>query len=98
MAQLLVRPTVVDFIDIATMDDKFGLRMEEAMIKPGSPYVGKTLIDSNLRKDYGVIIVLIKKASGEMKFNPSPTEILEKNDVLVMLGKVPDLEKVNAVI
>lgn len=98
MAQLLVRPTVVDFIDIATMDDKFGLRMEEAMIRPGSPYVGKTLVDSNLRKDYGVIIVLIKKASGEMKFNPSPTEILEKNDVLVMLGKVPDLEKVNAVI
>lgn len=98
MAQLLVRPTVVDFIDIATMDDKFGLRMEEARIKPASPYVGKTLIDSNLRKDYGVIIVLIKKASGEMKFNPSPNEILEKNDVLVMLGKVPDLEKVNAVI
>ncbi|HPS59150.1 MAG TPA: potassium channel protein [Spirochaetota bacterium] len=98
MAQLLVRPTVVDFIDIATMDDKFGLRMEEARIRHASPYVGKTLIDSNLRKDYGVIIVLIKKASGEMKFNPSPNEILEKNDVLVMLGKVPDLEKVNAVI
>ncbi len=98
MAQLLVRPTVVDFIDIATMDDKFGLRMEEASIRPGSPYIGKTLIDSNLRKDYGVIIVLIKKSSGEMKFNPSPTEILEKNDVLVMLGKITDLEKVNAVI
>ena len=98
MAQLLVRPTVVDYIDIATMDDKFGLRMEEASIRPGSPYIGKTLIDSNLRKDYGVIIVLIKKSSGEMKFNPSPTEILEKNDVLVMLGKITDLEKVNAVI
>ncbi|HQO40155.1 MAG TPA: hypothetical protein PK986_06785 [Spirochaetota bacterium] len=45
-----------------------------------------------------MIIVLIKKSSGEMKFNPSPTEILEKNDVLVMLGKITDLEKVNAVI
>jgi len=98
MAQLLVSPTVVDFIDIATMDDRFGLRMEEAMIRGGSPYEGKTLIESNLRKDYGVIIVLIKKSSGEMKFNPIPQEVLEANDVLVMLGKIADLQKINAII
>lgn len=98
MAQLLVSPTVVDFIDIATMDDKLGLRMEEAMIRRDSPYEGKTLIESNLRKDYGVIIVLIKKSSGDMKFNPNPHEVLEANDVLVMLGKIADLQKINAII
>ncbi len=98
MAQMLVRPTVVDFIDIATMDDKLGLRMEEAKISSKSHYIGKTLIESNLRKDYGVIIVLIKKANGEMKFNPQPNEILEVNDVIVMLGKINDVEKINAII
>ncbi len=98
MAQMLTRPTVVDFIDIATMDDKLGLRMEEAKISPKSRYIGKTLIESNLRKDYGVIIVLIKKANGEMKFNPQPTEVLEVNDVIVMLGKIHDVEKINAII
>lgn len=98
MAQLLVSPTVVDFIDIATMDDKLGLRMEEAQISPRSQYLGKTLIESNLRKDYGVIIVLIKKINGEMKFNPNPNEVLEENDVLVMLGKIADLEKINTII
>jgi len=98
MAQMLVRPTVVDFIDIATMDDKLGLRMEEAKISPKSHYIGKTLIESNLRKDYGVIIVLIKKVNGEMKFNPQPTEILEVDDVIVMLGKINDVEKINTII
>jgi len=98
MAQLLLRPTVVDFIDIATMDDKLGLRMEEARISPKSQYVGKSLIESNLRKDFGVIIVLIKKNSGEMIFNPQPAEILQENDVLVMLGKSEDLQKINAII
>jgi len=72
--------------------------MEEAKISPKSHYIGKTLVESNLRKDYGVIIVLIKKADGEMKFNPLPTEVLEINDVIVMLGKVNDMEKINAVI
>jgi len=98
MAQMLVRPTVVDFIDIATMDDKLGLRMEEAKISPKSHYIGKTLIESNLRKDFGVIIVLIKKTNGELKFNPQPTERLEVNDVIVMLGKINDVEKINAII
>jgi len=98
MAQMLVRPTVVDFIDIATMDDKLGLRMDEAKISSKSQYIGKTLIESNLRKDFGVIIVLIKKSDGEMKFNPQPTEVLEVNDVIVMLGKIHDVEKINAII
>lgn len=98
MAQMLVRPTVVDFIDIATMDDKLGLRMEEAKISPTSRYIGKTLIESNLRKDFGVIIVLIKKMNGEMKFNPQPSEVLEVNDVIVMLGKIEDVEKINSII
>ena len=98
MAQMLIRPTVVDFIDIATMDDKLGLRMEEARISSKSRYIGKTLVESNLRKDFGVIIVLIKKSNGDMKFNPQPNEILEVNDVIVMLGKMDDLEKINAII
>jgi K+/H+ antiporter YhaU regulatory subunit KhtT len=41
---------------------------------------------------------MIKKASGEMKFNPQPTEKLEMDDVIVMLGKIDDLEKINAII
>ena len=33
-----------------------------------------------------------------MKFNPQPAEVLEINDVIVMLGRVNDMEKINAVI
>ncbi len=97
MAQLLLKPTVVDFLDIATMDHQLGLRMEEATISPDSNLAGKSLIESNLRKDYGVIIVLIKKHHGKMLFNPMATEKLEANDVLVMLGKNEDLEKINVI-
>lgn len=87
MAQVLIKPTVVDFIDIAMMDSHLGLMMEEAEIGQRSNLIGKSLIESALRQDYGVIIVAIKKKSGEMIFNPMPTERLEANDVLVVLGK-----------
>jgi len=84
MANMLKRPTVVDFIDIATMGNKLGLIMEEAQVGSKSNLIGKNLIDSHLRQDYGVIIVAIKKKSGEMIFNPLPSEFLESGDVIVV--------------
>ena len=98
MAQVLIKPTVVDFIDIAVQEGSLGLQMEEAIVKEKSHLVGKNLIESNLRKDYGVIIVLIKKHTGDMIFNPQPTEILEKNDVIVVLGEKENMKKMSAAI
>jgi voltage-gated potassium channel len=81
MAQVLKRPTVVDFIDIATMGSSLGLMMEEATVGNGSGLPGKNLVDSNLRKDFGVIIVAM----------------LEAGDVIVVIGKKEDLKRMNAV-
>jgi len=98
MAHVLKRPTVVDFIDIATMGNQLGLIMEEAKIDTNSRFIGKNLIDSHIRQDYGVIIVAIKKLSGKMIFNPIPTETLEAGDVIVVIGKKDDLKRMNAII
>lgn len=98
MAQVLKRPTVVDFIDVATMGNKLGLMMEELSIKENSRLVGKNLIESYLRRDFGIIIVAIKKLSGEMIFNPLPSEKIEAGDVLVVIGKKEDLKRMNDII
>jgi voltage-gated potassium channel len=98
MAHVLKRPTVVDFIDLATMGSHLGLLMEEARVRPNSNLIGKNLIDSHLRQDYGVIIVAIKKISGEMIFNPQPSERLEAGDVIVVLGKKDDLKRMAIVL
>ena len=98
MAQVLKKPTVVDFIDTTMMSGQLGLRMEEAVVGPTSILIGKTLIDSHIRQDFGVIIVAIKKPSEEMIFNPMPTEKLEAGDVIVVIGKKEDLKRMNKVL
>jgi len=98
MAQVLKRPTVVDFIDLATIDSHIGLVLEEAKVGPGSHLIGKNLIESKLRKDFGVIIVAIKKLSGEMTFNPMPSERLGDGDVIVVIGKKDDLKRMAQVL
>lgn len=98
MAQVLIRPTVTDFIDIAVMESSMGLQMEELKVMERSKLVGKNLVESNLRRDYGVIIVLIKKFNGDMIFNPQSSECLDANDVLVVLGKKEDMNRMREVI
>jgi hypothetical protein len=41
MVQVLKRPTVVDFIDYATVENGLGLRMEEVLLRERSAIVGK---------------------------------------------------------
>ncbi len=98
MAEILRKPTVVDFIDQTMMNDELGLKMEEAVISPSSPLIGKTLVGSNLRQDFGVIVVAIKKISNEMIFNPLPTEHLDAGDVIVVIGKRDNLAKMGEVL
>jgi voltage-gated potassium channel len=98
MAQILKKPTVVDFIDIAMMNSHLGLRMEEAVIGPTSDFIGKTLVDSHIRRDFGVIIVAIKKPTNEMIFNPVPTQKLEAGDVIVVMGKKEEMERMDNVL
>ncbi len=95
MAEILHKPTVVDFLDQTMMHNELGLQMEEAVVGAGSPITGKTLRSSNLRQDFGVIIVAIKRITGEMVFNPGPGEIFNAGDVIVAIGKKAELRRMS---
>lgn len=95
MAEILHKPTVVDFLDQTMMHNELGLQMEEAVVGAGSSITGKTLMSSNLRQDFGVIIVAIKRISGEMVFNPGPGEIFNAGDVIVAIGKKAELRRMS---
>ncbi len=91
MADILKKPTVVDFLDTTLSSGALGLKLEEAAIQASSSIVGKSLLESSLRKDFGVMIVAIKKSAGEMLFNPGPDAVLGAGDVIVAIGKQKDL-------
>ncbi len=88
MANIILKPTVVDFVELATgdMSKDFNIQMEGFLIRSGSSLVGKTLKDSSIRKDLGLIVVGIKDHNGKMIFNPPADFILDTNIVLVCIG------------
>src|SRR5262245_3302074 len=85
MAQAVLRPAVVDIIDLATHHQSLELQLEEIPLPASSPCQGKTLKEAGLHEQPGIIIVAIKRASGKMLFNPSAAERLEPGDHLIAL-------------
>ncbi len=87
MAMAISRPAMLDFIEITTMRQSLELRMEELPICEGSPYIGKSLEESEIRQRYGLIIVAVKKDSGKMIFNPLANYVISSGDKLIALGE-----------
>ncbi len=97
MAMAALRPAIVDFIEITTRRQSLELRMEELFVCDASPVLDKSLEESKIRKHYGLIIVAIKKASGQMIFNPDASYVIEKGDQLITLGEDANLIKFSEV-
>ncbi len=83
IAQVMLRPTVTDFMDLATQGHN--LQMEEIQVRPGSELVGKNLITSGIRPRFNLMIIAIEK-NGVMAFNPHPETVIEAGDTLVAVG------------
>lgn len=96
IANSILKPAVVDFIEYATKTGNLELQLEEILLNEGSKLSGMTLEDTGIGRDMGVIIVAIKRQDGTMEFNPNSTSIINSGDTLVALGeasKLKELEK-----
>jgi voltage-gated potassium channel len=85
MAQLLANPNVEDFIEIITTKGK-ELDLTEVQVTLKASYAGKPLAETDFRKK-GIIIVGIRRPSGELLLPPSGTDVLQTGDCLIALGK-----------
>jgi len=93
MANALLRPHVVDFIELAVHRRHLELQMEEVRVEDDAYFAGRPLRECGLRERFGVIVVAVKKASGEAFFNPSPETTIEREDVLIVLGEGKGLKE-----
>ena len=93
IAMAVVRPSVLDFIEVATRSAHLDLQMEEVEITAGSALAGQTLVESKIRQNLGIIIVAIRKSGGRMVFNPESDVALEPHDILITLGKRHQLDR-----
>ena len=99
LAHRLISPNVLEYLELAQ-----GYSIEEIEV-PGQ-FVGKPLREASIRTTYGINVIAIKRRVTklvrgewqnveEMNVNPDAEDILQKGDVMVIVGKEEDLDRLS---
>ena len=95
MAATALRPAVVDFMRLATSSERLDLAAEQIEVR-STRFAGVSIRDANLRQNFGVIVVAIKRSAGHMEFNPAPDVVIGAGDQMVVLGHPDQLKALDA--
>ncbi len=94
MAEILLRPGVMDFIDVVAGNKKVDIQIEEITVRKGSSMHKKTLAELPLRTDLNVIIVSVQNEEKEIFiYNPKSDTIVDEGNKLIAIGEKASLDK-----
>ncbi|CAI3432224.1 TrkA family potassium uptake protein [Enterococcus cecorum] len=89
IAHNLVSRNILDFIELS---DEFSL----AEIKVSNPkFFNKSLIEVNFRQRFGLTVVAIRRADGQVVVSPPANEIVCENDNLLVIGSTVNVDNLD---
>jgi len=99
MAFAALRPNVIDFLsEIGGAPGSENYQIEELWVEPGAPVCGKSLRELNLSRNFGVIVIGLRRKGGPMQYNPSAETVLEGDDILIAIAPTSRLSKLNELV
>ena len=98
LAQAMLRPHVVRFLDFATGAADLDVAMEQVQVAENSEVVGKTIAELQIRRELGVVVLAVRKGDGEMLFNPPADTAIAGGDCLIAMGKQPNLRALESLL
>lgn len=97
MASILIRPTVVSFLDEMMQVTGEMLRFEEVCVMDIPGLENHSLAQANIGRRTGLLVAAIKSSNGLFHFNPGGNTVLKKDDTLVVLGTRKQITQLNEV-
>ncbi len=91
LARMLIAPSVLDYVEVSD-----GVSVLE--IAAPLEFVGKTLQESKIRQNYGVTVLVLRRApqadgSQETLVSPNAEDLIELGDIMVVFGADEKLKK-----
>jgi len=98
LAQSLLRPHVVQFLDLTTKSIGLEVEIEQVAVPERSEIASKSIKDMQIRRDLGVIVLAVRKGDGEMLFNPPADTLIVGGDCLIVMGRQENLRALEALV
>ncbi len=86
IAKNLMASNVIDFIELS---ENYSI----VEVNPLEEWIGQSIIEINVRRNYGLNIIGIKKGK-DMKINLRADYVIERGDIMVVIGNNQDLKEI----
>ncbi len=102
MVSEMIRPQVVEFLDLMLRDKDKNLRIEEVLVPKGSPLVGKPIFEAQIRKFTNLLVVAVREPPtaeaqpGRFVYNPGAEMRIVENMALIVLGETESVQKLRS--
>ncbi len=98
MAALMIRPSVISFLDVITQAGEVTLDLEEVIISSESKLSGQMLREAKIPEQTGLIVLALESPGDpRIRFNPKSNEVLKGGDTMVVLGTQTQIEKLKKI-
>ncbi len=98
LASVMLRPTVVSFLDTMIRDRNFPRRIEEITVPATSSLVGSTLGATNFRQVSDALVIAVRDDAGEHHYNPGPDTVLEAGSTLIVMVRTDHLQQLRRIV
>ncbi len=98
LAQALMRPHVVQFLDFTTQAAGLAVAIEQVRVSDRSHLVSKSIRELQIGRQYGVIVLAVRKGDGEMVFNPPADTAISAGDYLIVMGQPDNLRTLEGIL
>ena len=85
LAHSIMSSNVLDYLELS---DEHSI----VEIKAGEKMIGKSLVDLDIRAKYGCNVVAIKRGK-DIDVSPTPTDSIEADDILIVIGSDNDISR-----
>jgi voltage-gated potassium channel len=87
MANLVAKPQVAAFLNIASTGEGPDFQFEQLEVRPGCAAAGRTIGELRIAEATGAYVVAVQKQAGELETRPSKDLRLDPGDVVVGVGR-----------
>ena len=88
VARSLISPNVIDYIPVS---EDYNI----SEIAPPASFIGKSIAQLNLRNRYHIEVIAIRDVlSDKITLVPQASSVIKDSDILVVIGKEPDIKKI----
>ena len=92
MARSLLKPAISDFME-SIVAENLDLVFEEVAVDGRSELSGRALSETRILKDLNLIVVAIRRRTGELEFQPTAETVVQEGDLMIVIGKADSVKQ-----